>query len=70
MGQVQGGEVAGVKISQVTGNVFVGMDEEAQASATQNSASRIAHLRPKSGHTDSLPAAIAQNFILDKARLL
>jgi hypothetical protein len=36
VGQVQGGEVAGVKIGQVTGNVFVGMDEEAQARERRN----------------------------------
>ena len=36
VGQVQGGEVTGVKIGQVIGNVFVGTDEEAQALQRRN----------------------------------
>ena len=36
VGQVQDGEVIGVKIGQVIGNVFVGRDEEAQARQRQN----------------------------------
>jgi hypothetical protein len=62
VGQVQGGEVTGVKIGQVVGNVFVGSDDEAQARQRRNL--RILLEKVRSFWVDGVLAAAASGATL------
>lgn len=62
VGQVQGGEVTGVKIGQVVGNVFVSSDDEAQARQRRNL--RILLDKVKSFWVEGVLAAAASGTTL------